>query len=452
MMQKAFFEIPCLSEHSRKLSVSELYECWEKKFDKRNIAQYVQRFIAINSASFDFIGVTPCVSGYEQDIGISFKSSSFIGSVPLISPATGKQSGDFVVKPKFIGQDSFSEYSNLLDLMEEETLIEFLNDGLYLSSGHNYRPPLYLEAIKFIESIEALLKTNWLKFNSIQIESNQPDGNVDWNRYINSLHKVDKQLSFLVNKNVLSKDHPEFRQVRYVYDVCKNEIFSVRTPVEVKRTFVSRCAIIDEKLYWIRPQPTDSLRIRVYDPNPVNNCKVIANRVLNFNISNCPGWRIDFSLVFERFVQFVFLQLKKEIGGRLINNPKFYHTKRSNLSWSLKYLEPDLLFEYEETMYFIDAKYKSNLYNINSASLDLKEDHRRDLHQILAYSSFGNSKNKCVFLCYPSNAFIFNELTYSNQTNSVSNKIIILGIPLKKELVPETVQNLKGKFLSGLLD
>ncbi len=65
-------------------------------------------------------------------------------------------------------------------------------------------------------------------------------------------------------------------------------------------------------------------------------------------------------------------------------------------------------------MYFIEAKYKSHLYNKFGVSELLKDDYRRDLHQLLAYSSFNTAKEKTVFLCYPSTRVEIKETKYFN--------------------------------------
>ena len=81
---------------------------------------------------------------------------------------------------------------------------------------------------------------------------------------------------------------------------------------------------------------------------------------------------------------------------------------------------------------FIDAKYKSNLYNKFDTSEILKEDHRHDLHQIMAYSSFSKTGFKYGVLCYPSDKLEVKQKKFKNGINEVTNTIFMLGIPLKK--------------------
>lgn len=94
----------------------------------------------------------------------------------------------------------------------------------------------------------------------------------------------------------------------------------------------------------------------------------------------------------------------------------------------------------------IDAKYKSHIFNSESASQELKEEHRRDMHQLLAYTTFTKNKNKIGILCYPySKEYIF-KLDYVFQFSNTKSKILLLGIPLKKS----KLNDLK-KFIINLL-
>jgi hypothetical protein len=95
---------------------------------------------------------------------------------------------------------------------------------------------------------------------------------------------------------------------------------------------------------------------------------------------------------------------------------------------------------------FIDAKYKSNLYNKFQNSETLKDDHRYDLHQIMAYTSFSKTDLKYGFLCYPSDQLELKTIKYKNGINEVTNTVLIMGIPLKKDIINEAKQLLKIKF------
>ncbi|WP_339704563.1 hypothetical protein [Algoriphagus aquimarinus] len=431
-----FCEIPCLTEQSKKLSGVTLQKKWFKSADKRIIGQYLQKFIDYNSEQFKFLGVEPYIIGSDQSTSLTFRSSGFIGSIPLRASDTGKQIGDFVVMPRFTGRDRFEDYIEILSLLGTEISPEVI-DSLPLASGKNFRPPLYLEAVKFIATLEKLTMIPWRKFDNIEKVSNQPTGQINWKKYFNNEFKVENRLKFPVKSNVLSEFHSEYSEIRYVFDICKSELLSANTPQRIKNTLRAKLSFFEERFYHHKPKATNKILIRFSDTPTVKTCKEQANRILNFNLVDSTAWRVDFSDVFEKFIQYIFKEAAKETGGRLFSNFKFHSRTSKHYSWELKHIEPDAIFQKENVLVFIDAKYKSNLYNKYDQSAFLKEDHRHDLHQIMAYFSFSKSQNKIGVLCYPSEKVEIKSITYKSSINGVNNTISILGIPPKKEYVSE---------------
>lgn len=443
-----FCEIPCLTEQSKQLGGVGLLKKWFKSADKRIIGQYLQKFIDYNSEQFKFLGVQPYIIGSDQSTALTFRSSGFIGSIPLRASDTGKQIGDFVVMPRFTGPNRFEDYIEILNLLGSEISPDVI-DSLPLASGKNFRPPLYLEAVKFIAALEKLTIRPWRKFDNIEKVSNQPLGQINWSKYINNEYKVENKLKFPGNTNILSEYHSEYSEIRYVYDICKSELLSANTPQRIKNALRARLSFLEECLYHHKPKATNKIIIRFSESPAVKACKEQANRILNFNLVDSTAWRVDFSDVFEKFIQYIFKEAAKEIGGRLYPNFKFHSRTSRHYSWELKHIEPDAIFQKENLLVFIDAKYKSNLYNKFDQSDLLKEDHRHDLHQIMSYSSFSKSENKFGILCYPSEGLEIKSILYTNGINSINNTIFILGVPLNKDCISE-VKRLIIKEINSL--
>ena len=432
-----FCEIPCLTEQSRQLSGLALQKKWFKSADKRIMGQYLQKFIDYNSELFNFIGVQPYIIGSDQNTALIFQSSGFIGSIPLRSSDTGKQIGDFVVMPRYTGRDRFEDYIEILNILGTEISPEVI-DSLPLASGRNFKPPLYLEAIKFIDSLETLIMRQWRKFDNIEKVSNQPTGQINWTKYVNSEFKVENRLKFPTRKNVLSEFHSEYAEIRYVFDICKMELLSANTPQRIKNTLRNKLNFLAERLYNHKPKVTNKIVIRFSDNATVRACKKQANKILNFNLVDSTAWRVDFTDVFEKFIQHIFKEVAKEIGGRLYSNFRFHSKSSKYYPWELKHVEPDAIFQKGNLLVFIDAKYKSNLYNKFDQSEFLKEDHRHDLHQIMSYSSFSKTNFKYGILCYPSEMIEIKSIQYKNRINEAINTILIMGVPLKKDCINET--------------
>lgn len=434
--QGLFHEIPCLTERSSPLSGKELQKKVFKGADKRIIGLYLQKFIQYNSDLFSFLGIEAIIEGSDLNASINFKSSQFIGTIPLRAPDTGKQIGDFVVSPRFSGINRFEEYVEILDLLGGEINPEFI-DSLPLASKKAFRPPLYLEAVKFISALEKLIKQNWKKFDNKEVQSQQPIGQINWNKYVNQSYKVENRLVFPTRKNFLSEFHSEFSEIRFVYDLCKSELLSPNTPVTIRTHILKRISFLDERLYFHKPKITSKIPIKNADSLIIKDTKHIANRILNFNLIDGTAWRVDFADVFEKFIQHVFKEVAKSMGGRFIPNLKINSTSRNKFHWNLNHLEPDGALIKDDLVMFIDAKYKSHLYNKYDQSESLKEEHRKDLHQILAYSSFNDAKNKYSFLCYPSNKIEVSKIEYNFSQVGFSNQVLMLGVPFKKSIISD---------------
>lgn len=434
-----FCEIPCLTEFSQKYGGVFLQKKWFKSADKRIIGQYLQKFISYNDEQFKFLGVQPIISGIDQKTYLSFRSSQFVGTVPLRTPDTGKQIGDFAVMPRFMGNDRFEDYIDILNLLGQSIEPEVM-DGLPLISGRNFRPPLYLEAVKFIHLLEKLVSEHWRKFSTQEKQSQQPVGRVNWTKYTQQAYKVEKQLRFPTRKNVLTELHKEYSQIRYVFDLCKKELSSSHIPERIKYSMKSKLQNLEIHLYLHKPQFTKFIQIRSQDTVTVLNCKAQANKILNFTLNQSVAWRVDFADVFEKYIQYIFQLVARETGGKLFKNAKFHSITSKNYSWELKHLEPDAVYQKGNNIVFIDAKYKSNAYNKFTNSELLKEDHRHDLHQIMAYGSFNHSLNKTGILCYPAERLGLKKVTYKNGINSLTHSILILEIPLKKSIIHEAAR------------
>ncbi|MCK6615942.1 MAG: hypothetical protein HUU43_04190 [Ignavibacteriaceae bacterium] len=440
-----FCEVPCLTEYSNPLKGIDLQKKWFKSADKRYIGQYLQKFVEYNKSGFTFLGVYPFLTGADKNTSLCFRTSSYIGTIPLRSSDTGKQIGDFFVVPRFTGRDRFGDYIEILNLLGKEISPEII-ESLPLASGKNFRPPMYLEATKFINLLELLIFRSWRKFDAIEKISSQASGQINWNKYCLNEYKIENRLKFPIRKNILSELHDEYAEIRYVFDLCQSELLSSNTPLRIRLSLKKLLNMIEGKLYYQEPKKTNQIAIHSSDSPTLKLCKAQANRVLNFNFVQSTAWRVDFSVVFERYVQYLIREVAKETGGKLFSNFKIHANSSKYYTWELKHLEPDAIYQKGNLLIYIDAKYKSNLYNKIDYSDLLKDDHRHDLHQIMAYSSFSKTEVKYGLLCYPSHKLEIKETKYKNSINDSINSIFVLGLPLKKDIVNEAKRLLMNEL------
>ena len=434
-----FLQVPCLTDEARLNKDS--WKKWFKNSDNRFPIVSFQKFINYNSEMFDFLNVYPTIVGDNKKTMLNFRSSNFIGAIPLKSSVTGKQIGDLNVVPRY-GFKNYDEFSDILTMLSNSINAE-IKESLPLVSGNNFRPPMYIEAVKFIATLEELLKEKWTKFDSIEKISYEPNGQINWNKYIENSYKIENSLKFPIRKNILSEYHNEFAMLKYVYTICKKELTSLKTPIKIRISVNQSLNKLDEKLYFHKSLMTKFMVVKSSDNQKVKQCKEQANVILKSDLQISTAWRIDMAELFEKFVQYIFTQASKELGGKFISNFKLPSNNRDNPPWTLKHLEPDGIFEKDGVSIFIDAKYKSNLIYKGNTSDILKDEHRHDLHQILAYSSFSSKSNKLSILCYPSEEIYCKSLQYNYFNNNVTNSVVILGVPFKKDKIQVSINTIK---------
>jgi len=200
----------------------------------------------------------------------------------------------------------------------------------------------------------------------------------------------------------------------------------------------------------IPPKTTKLLLIRNADPVPIRQLKEQANKIINYEISANKAWRIDFATVYERYIQFLFSNISKSLGLIFRENPRLGRISSHNPKWSLRYLEPDFDLYKNHISIFADTKYKSHLFNFNSQSEVLINEHRHDLHQIAAYCSFEKSTHKLGLLIYPANIYFKNTIRYMNPYNSTTLNISLFGIPITYANI-SSIQEKIRKDLSTLI-
>ena len=121
---------------------------------------------------------------------------------------------------------------------------------------------------------------------------------------------------------------------------------------------------------------------------------------------------------------------------------------------SQKYLLPDLVIERENETIIIDAKYKSHWEDLNSRNWyslteEIKERHRNDLFQVLAYSTISESRNIVSCLVYPCTKTTWESLKkrrrlYHRASLGVGRRkvnLVLTAVPMEAE-IDETVKYL----------
>jgi 5-methylcytosine-specific restriction endonuclease McrBC regulatory subunit McrC len=129
-------------------------------------------------------------------------------------------------------------------------------------------------------------------------------------------------------------------------------------------------------------------------------------------ISDLEGipWRMPMEQFFEAWLEVVFHNVAREIGAQVRTGRK--RETVHAMHWEPSYvgaqnsLIPDLWLDCGATTVIVDAKYKRHweeLEDANPRSLDeaIRERHRHDIFQVLAYANLARTARVVVCLAYP---------------------------------------------------
>jgi hypothetical protein len=443
MTSDVFYSAPCLSSDLPVLTAKELLKKSFKGSDRRYMSQALQKFKDYNRDYLDFLGVKTIVSGIDPNVTLTFETGGYIGAVPLRMPSNGKQAGDLLIYPKFSGgADLFEQLTKILMMIGENIRPEF-KESIPLTSGNVVRPPLYYDAVKFIDIFELAERENWKKFKTQQRDYPFPKASTSWDKYIMREHDPAYKFIYPVRENAHSNDHDEWRGLKYVFNLAKAEVLKASTPSSIRYKIMNKMDAISQRTVKIQQIRTSHFLIHAADPLIIKQLKEQANIFLRQDNDEIGAWRIDVTQLFEKYVQHVLAQVLREMPAKMSKNHKF--AARGHLhSWGLHYLEPDIIIHSDRNQVVADVKYKPHYYSRGKSSDILKETHRADLHQILAYCSFTESKDKSGLLFYPADKCGYEKIIYTNSFNSVKNTVFIFGIPFSADILPETHNTLRG--------
>jgi hypothetical protein len=403
--------------------VRDLLTCWHVSKSVSNDV-VISRFIKLNNKAFDFLGITPIKN--ENNISLYFKTSNYVGCVPLISPVTGKPYANLIVNGRFD-----EEVGEILPLLPDAINIDYEND-LILPHQATVKPPIFYECIKYIEKYLLAQRTHWRKFINEQRIQPFPSSSTDWGKYAELSFSPDKIFRYPNKVNLLTTTHNEWMQINYVLKMCIEELNSNSTPIKTRISYKDRIYYLQKLLQTQSSIPTQELKIHSSDPEIIKELKIIGNRILAANGSEYHAWKVDFNKLFEQYVQFIIAKVSILQHAKSFNNIKF-SISGNKTNWTLSHLEPDLIMKKDDRLIIIDAKYKTHMLNtISSNSDSLHDSFRHDLHQVLAYSSFDSTSNKITMLVYPNNSFRVIKQRISAPLSNVTNHVYLIGIPFGK--------------------
>jgi len=374
-----------------------------------------ERIVAANEGLLRDLGVsaTPMRRGGEP--GLLVRSSMKVGAVPLLSPVTGRPDFGLVVEPRFtwtsagdmLAGTGFRIIPELLPLPE-------------LPQSERRVPPWVLSSV-VLTRLRALLDSLQRRFIVTSADLRAPRGQVDWHRYASTRFAVGRPLDVPCTYPDLRDDERLLSAMHWVVRRHRDALRGQTSAGLVVRRLLEMCEFLLARLSGTTPRMPDSgarktwfgrtISARVFREGVQAIDWTVEERGLA-GLSDLAGlaWRMDMEVFFEAWVEAIAESVARRAGATL-RAGRLQQT-RVPVDWdppaagSQRSLLPDLVLEREDLVLVIDAKYKRHGEEIErvgwaNASEELREQHRNDLLQALAYSTLFEAKRVVACLAYP---------------------------------------------------
>jgi 5-methylcytosine-specific restriction endonuclease McrBC regulatory subunit McrC len=381
------------------------------------IARLADQFVALNYSAFRQLDLVVESHYRNSTVELEVRAGTCIGAIPLISPTSGRNDYGLVVRPRF----DWPGIGPILGATGWRVIPAPLSMPS-LPRSERRVPPWVLSTIVLFR-LKRLLEQLESRFEIISEDLSSPRGTIDWGRYLSGQITRARFLDVPCRFPVLQKDRDLRAAIRFALEKQVRSLESQRIAGSYVRDLIEMCRDLIGRVSDIGPReplPTTfqvwqrrTLRTQVFR-HGVEAIEWTAEERGLAGLSDLQGlpWAMSMEKFFEAWIETLMSHVVRQIGGELRSGRE--RETVVPLNWNPPYLGsqksliPDLVIVREDTTIIIDAKYKEHWEDMQErrwADLEeeLRERHRADLLQVLAYSTVARTPKVLVCLAYPCN-------------------------------------------------
>jgi hypothetical protein len=360
--------------------------------------------------------------GLEADLArvggqpvIRVSAGTRVGAVPLLSPVSGRLDFGIVVRPRF----DWDAVGQLLHAAGMRSVPEVLPFPTLPRSERSV--PSWVIASMVLARLEALLRTQTRRFRQRDADLPAPRGTVDWGRYLTHGLGQCRPLNVPCRFPDLDDDERLRGAIHWTALRQREGLLGQRSVAPVARALLDRCEQILARVSGTGPlRPgrgardawaSEPMRSRLFREGIEAIGWTVDERGLA-GLSETAGlsWQLPMEACFEALIEAAAEMAAPRVGGR-VTSGRTART-RTALDWeprgagSLRALVPDVLLRTPGASVILDAKYKPHAEMIARQGWDgvpevIRERHRADVHQVLAYAALEGRERITACLAYP---------------------------------------------------
>ena len=415
-------------------------------------ARLAEQFLNQNVGVLTHLGVSGAISydGYEVDL--VFQSSNKVGAVPLLSPTSGRIDYGLVINPRF----GWSGVGPMMAQTGWRIVPRILKLPLLPKSARGI--PAWVISTVVLLRMRELLKQLNRRFEIVEQELPAPRGTVLWSAYaLQQMPRVhfltvpcrypdlrdDRELKsavhFTLRKQLASlESQPHVGVVQALQAICHDLLRQVQA-------FPALRPPMSAMQQWL----SHSIRREAFREGLQAIEWTIEDRGLA-GLSDFQGlpWIMSMEEYFEALAETLIERVARHVGGTVKIGRK-RETIRP-IEWdppylgSQRFLLPDVVLSNEDETVVVDAKYKVHWEELRTehwrnTEEQLRENHREDLLQVLAYSTIFSTPKVTACLLYPCRMSTWDKMVESDRTFHQASiaagnrqiRLILTAVPLE---------------------
>ena len=409
---------PCfeLTDHSlHSVNAASLFPSIKDRFPQKTQARLTEQLVRQNHTLLEKLAVKAQCTFDGDRVFLRLESGSAVGAVPLISPLSGRFDFGMVIQPRF----PWTGLGPMLGQMGWRVVPRPLRLPLLRRSER--RVPPWVIALMVLERLESLSRQLHRRFELATGVLPAPKGTVLWREYalhhaaVGRFHEVPCRF-------------PDLRDDRILKGMMR---WTLETQIASLATQAHHGAFVHQLIERAR-----TILGEVQDAAPIRPNAALTQAMARLPLRNevmregleaiewtveerglaglCDleglPWVMDMDAFFEAWLECVLERVVRLTGGTL-RRGRLRQTvlpvrgerpaQRTQLS-----LIPDFVLESPGLTLIADAKYKRHLEELASggwseAAEEVRESHRQDLFQALAYAGLFASPRLTALLAYP---------------------------------------------------
>ena len=384
--------------------------------DPRSAAEKrAEALLASNRGLLQDFGVSAVVTRRGGEPGIILQTSTRIGAIPLLSPVSGRPDFGLVVEPRF----TWSSAGEMLAGTGFRIVPELLPLP-NLPQSERRVPPWVMSSI-VLARLKRLLDAMQRRFTVFEADLLAPRGGVLWETYLTQRLPHGRALSVPCRFPDLRDDDELKSAIKWVVRRHRDALLGQTAAGIVVSQLLRICDELLARLAGAQAHLPSANRNLLWQRQPLVT-KVFREGLQAIDwtvderglagLSDLTGlaWRMDMDTFFEAWVESIAAKVAARVGAQLRVGRR--EQTRVPLNWqppatgSQRSLLPDVVLQRSDTVVVIDAKYKRHAEQIerlgwHGADETLKEQHRADVLQALAYSTLFDSPRVVACLAYP---------------------------------------------------